>query len=238
MNVTDWFTHSVRGVLASPWLEMALAVTSIVCGAILGLERQRHDRPAGLRTLILVCLGSTVFTIVSFVFTSTTGDSGRVAAQIVTGVGFLGAGAILHSGAGVSGMTTAAAIWLTAAIGMTVGAGYPASGLGLSVLARTVLVAVYQWEVRRLGGMTSATVEVAFDEDHGKTWIRLERLRDQFQVIERLHVHQGPPGPLVRMRADLRMPRRHLREFLGQVADLPAVKEIREGSSTPPAAAE
>jgi putative Mg2+ transporter-C (MgtC) family protein len=238
MNVMDWFTHSVRGLLPSPWLETALAVLSIVCGAILGWERQRHDKPAGLRTLILVCLGSTVFTMLSFVFTSTTGDSGRVAAQVVTGIGFLGAGAILHSGAGVSGMTTAATIWLTAAIGMAVGAGYPASALGLSVLARAVLVGVYQWEVRGLGGMTSATVDVTFDEDHGKTWIRLERIREAFQVIERLHVHQGPPGPLVRMRVDLRMPRRHLREFLGQIADLPAVKEIREVSSTSPAAAE
>ncbi len=233
MNAMDWFTQSARGFLPSPWLEAFLAVTSVLCGAILGMERQRHDRPAGLRTLILVCLGSTVFTLVSFVFTSTTGDSGRVAAQIVTGVGFLGAGAILHSGASVSGMTTAATIWLTAAIGMAVGAGYPASGLGLSILARTILVGVYQWEVRRLGGIASATVDVTFDEDHGKTWIRLERIREAFQVVERLHVHQEPPDPLVRMRIDLRMPRRYLREFLGQVADLPAVKEIREVSPTP-----
>jgi putative Mg2+ transporter-C (MgtC) family protein len=232
MNVTDWLTHSVRGFLPSPWLEMALAVMSIVCGAVLGLERQRRDKPAGLRTLILFCLGSTVFTMISFVFTSTTGDSGRVAAQIVTGVGFLGAGAILHSGAGVSGMTTAATIWLTAGIGMAVGAGYPATGFSLSVLARAVLAVVYQWEVRGLGGMTSATVEVAFDEDHGKTWIRLERIREEFSVTERLYVREGPPDTLVRMRIDLRLPRRHLREFLGQVADLPSVKEIREVPST------
>jgi uncharacterized membrane protein YhiD involved in acid resistance len=130
-------------------------------------------------------------------------------------------------------MTTAATIWLTAAIGMTVGAGYPAAGLGLSVLARLVMAGVYQWEIRGLGGMASATVDVVFDEDSGKTWIRLERIREQFHAIERPDVHQGPPGSLVCMRVDLRMPRRRLREFLGQVADLPAVKEIREVPSPP-----
>jgi len=228
MMPVDWLTHSLRGYVSSPWMEMTLAVASIICGGIVGSERQRHDKPAGLRTLILVCLGSTVFTMISFAFTSTTGDSGRVAAQIVTGIGFLGAGAILHSGNSVSGMTTAAAIWLTASIGMTVGAGYPASGLGLSLLARVVLAGVLRWEVRRLGGMASTSVELALDEDHGKTWIRLERIREEFQVTEQLHVQKESSGQIVRMRLDLQLPRRHLREFLDQVAALPAVKEIRE----------
>ena len=228
MMPVDWLTHSLRVYVSSPWMEMTLAVASIICGGIVGSERQRHDKPAGLRTLILVCLGSTVFTMMSFAFTSTTGDSGRVAAQIVTGIGFLGAGAILHSGNSVSGMTTAADIWLTASIGMTVGAGYPASGLGLSLLARVVLAGVLRWEVRRLGGMASTSVELALDEDHGKTWIRLERIREEFQVTEQLHVQKESSGQIVRMRLDLQLPRRHLREFLDQVAALPAVKEIRE----------
>jgi putative Mg2+ transporter-C (MgtC) family protein len=228
MMPMDWLTDSLRGWVSSPWMEMTLAVASIICGGIVGSERQRHDKPAGLRTLILVCLGSTVFTMISFAFTSTTGDSGRVAAQIVTGIGFLGAGAILHSGNSVSGMTTAAAIWLTASVGMTVGAGYPASGLGLSLLARVVLAGVLRWEVRRLGGMASTSVELALDEDHGKTWIKLERIREEFQVTEQLHVQKESSGQIVRMRLDLQLPRRHLREFLDQVAALPAVKEIRE----------
>jgi putative Mg2+ transporter-C (MgtC) family protein len=228
MRLVDWLTHSLWGYASSPWVEMILTVAAIVCGGIVGSERQRHDKPAGLRTLILVCLGSSVFTMISFAFTTTTGDSGRVAAQIVTGIGFLSAGAILHSGISVSGMTTAAAIWLTAAIGMTVGAGYPASGLGLSVLARVVLAGVLKWEVRRLGGMTSTSVDLAFDEDHGKTWIRLERIREEFQVTDQLHVRQESVGPIVRMRLELRLPRRRLCEFLEQVASLAAVKEIRE----------
>src|SRR5512133_73116 len=99
-----WPTFNVRGDLGAPWLEILLALAAVLCGAIVGSERERQDKPAGLRTLILVCLGSAVFTMASYAFTSTTGDSGRVAAQIVTGVGFLGAGAIIHSRTTVSGM--------------------------------------------------------------------------------------------------------------------------------------
>jgi putative Mg2+ transporter-C (MgtC) family protein len=229
MTLLGWLTHALQSYVPSPWVEMVLAVASIICGAIVGAERQRHDKPAGLRTLILVCLGSAVFTMISFAFTSTTGDSGRVAAQIVTGIGFLGAGAILHSGNTVSGMTTAAAIWLTASIGMTVGAGYPASGLGLSLLARMVLVGVLRWEVNRLGGMASASVELAVDEDHGKTSIRLDRIREEFHVADQPLTRTGSSNQVLEMRLDLQLPRRHLHEFLEQVAALPAVKEIRSG---------
>jgi hypothetical protein len=76
--------------------------------------------------------------------------------------------------------------------------------------------------------MASTSVELALDEDHGKTWIRLERIREEFQVTEQLHVQKESSGQIVRMRLDLQLPRRHLREFLDQVAALPAVKEIRE----------
>src|SRR5476649_2584155 len=117
-----------------PWIDPILAVMAVVCGMLVGGERQRREKPAGLRTLTLVCLGSAVFTMMSFAFTSTTGDSGRVAAQIVTGIGFLGAGVILHGRNVVTGMTTAALIWMTAAIGMAVGGGYVVGALFLSFL--------------------------------------------------------------------------------------------------------
>ena len=169
-----WLTNSLRGELASPWLEIVLALAAVVCGAIVGTERERQDKPAGLRTLILVCFGSAVFTMVSYAFATTTMDSGRVAAQIVTGIGFLGAGAILHSRTTVSGMTTAAAIWMTAAIGITVGVGLPAAGLGLTALVRIILAGVHRWEIRHLGGMKSAVIEIVFDPDQGKTQVRLD----------------------------------------------------------------
>lgn len=111
------------------WELLGRVVLGFVLGAPLGWERERSGRPAGLRTHMLVTAGATVFTIVSiygFADPSGTRDTARVAAQIVAGVGFLGAGTIWRTADAVRGLTTAASIWLAAAIGMTVGVGmYP-----------------------------------------------------------------------------------------------------------------
>jgi putative Mg2+ transporter-C (MgtC) family protein len=127
------------------WAEIALrlVVAAALTGAI-GLEREYRDRAAGLRTHLLVGVGSALFTIISayawgdFVFDRTRGtvfDPTRIAAQIVTGIGFLGAGAILRQGLSVRGLTTAAGLWVVAAIGMAAGAGYwPAALIGTAVV--------------------------------------------------------------------------------------------------------
>jgi putative Mg2+ transporter-C (MgtC) family protein len=97
-------------------------IISIVIGIFIGGEREYRNKSAGLRTIILICLGSTIFTILSLKIGDTTGSS-RVAANIVTGIGFLGAGAIMREGLTVSGLTTASTIWVAAALGMAVGLG-------------------------------------------------------------------------------------------------------------------
>jgi putative Mg2+ transporter-C (MgtC) family protein len=223
-----WIVDTWRGQLGSPWIEIALALAAVICGAIVGTERERHQKSAGLRTLMLVCLGSAVFTMISFVFSTNTGDSGRVAAQIVTGVGFLGAGAILHSPSGVTGMTTAATIWVTAAIGITVGAGFPVAGLSTCVLVRVVLASIRGWEVRHLGGMRSVTMEFIVDPDRGKTLIHLDRLREEFHVTAELSQEETMGEHALRLRLDLEMARSHVSELLDLIANLPAVREIRE----------
>lgn len=96
---------------------------SLILGGVLGMERQYHDKPAGYATNCLICLGATLFTILSQCMGEQGGDPGRIAAQIVTGVGFIGAGSILRDGNKISGLTTAAGVWLVAAIGMAVGYG-------------------------------------------------------------------------------------------------------------------
>lgn len=97
---------------------------SLLAGGIIGLERQYHDKPAGFATNTLICLGATVFTLMSLYVGNTYNfDPGRIAAQIITGVGFLGAGAIMRDGLKVSGLTTAAGVWLVAAVGMAIGFG-------------------------------------------------------------------------------------------------------------------
>jgi putative Mg2+ transporter-C (MgtC) family protein len=110
------------------WPEVLLRLTVAAApGGALAVERELRERQAGLRTHLLVCVGSALFTLVSaygFTDFGARVDPTRIAAQIVTGIGFLGAGAIIRQGLSVRGLTTAATLWLVAAIGMAAGAGY------------------------------------------------------------------------------------------------------------------
>jgi putative Mg2+ transporter-C (MgtC) family protein len=126
---------------AGTWLKLALAAG---CGAAIGFERELHDKPAGLRTNMLICIGSTLITMVSIhvalVYSErqvNIADPGRIAAQIVSGIGFLGAGTIIQARGSVHGLTTAATIWVMAGVGLAIGA----SMFGLA-LATTVLLLV------------------------------------------------------------------------------------------------
>jgi putative Mg2+ transporter-C (MgtC) family protein len=119
--------------------DLVSVVLAVVFGAAVGLEREIRGKSAGLRTNLLICLGAAVFTIISRQMAAGQQESAtRIAAQIVTGVGFLGAGAIIQDRAGVHGLTTAATIWLVASIGMGCGAGL----YGLAALATLIALIV------------------------------------------------------------------------------------------------
>lgn len=129
----------------------ALGLTVILC-SLVGIERESRDQAAGMRTHVLVGVGSTLFTLVSaygFQDVLTMGASGtpvmhdptRIAAQIVSGIGFLGAGAIIRQGFTVRGLTTAATLWMVAAIGMACGAGYYMGAVAATVITLLALVA-------------------------------------------------------------------------------------------------
>lgn len=124
------------------WPEDVLSIVlATVLGAAIGLERELSGKAAGLRTNVLICLGAAVFTIISKrMVEGTDGSIVRVAAQIVTGVGFLGAGAVIQDRRGVHGLTTAATIWLVASIGMGCGAGFHKLAVTSTLLAIIVLV--------------------------------------------------------------------------------------------------
>ena len=113
-------------------------VIATALGALVGYEREREGKPAGVRTHGMVALGAALFTLVS-VYGFTNHDPARVAAQIVTGIGFVGAGAILHLRRGVQGLTTAASLWVTAAIGLAVGVGMLAMSAATAVLVFLLL---------------------------------------------------------------------------------------------------
>lgn len=111
-------------------------------GGMIGLEREHSGKPAGFRTNMLICLGAALITEVSFnVAHTASGDPGRIAAQIVSGIGFLGAGTILHSRGSVYGLTTAATLWVVAAIGMAVGArSYLAAVIGTTLVMLALMI--------------------------------------------------------------------------------------------------
>ena len=114
---------------------------SALLGGALGFEREWRQKAAGLRTNILIAMGATLFTVMSIdVSTGSGGDSTRIASGIVTGIGFLGAGAIMRTGAGIKGLTTAAMIWVNAAVGVAVGGGEYRVATIATIVALVVLV--------------------------------------------------------------------------------------------------
>ncbi|PYR66763.1 MAG: magnesium transporter [Acidobacteria bacterium] len=125
--------------IADVFLRLALAAG---LGGAIGLEREFRQKPAGLRTNMLIALGSALFSILSVELGTAAGTPDRVAAQVVSGIGFLGAGAILRSGGNVTGLTTAATIWVNAAIGMAACAGAYQLAIGGAAIALAVLIAL------------------------------------------------------------------------------------------------
>lgn len=115
-------------------------------GALVGLEREIHDRPAGLRTHILVCMGSAIFMIVSLNVAGA--DPARIAAGVVTGIGFLGAGTIFRSKTHIEGLTTAADLWVIAGIGLAVGLGFYLTAIISAVIVFSLLFLGRQLKAR------------------------------------------------------------------------------------------
>ena len=182
-----------------------LLVASLL-GAAIGFEREIHSHPAGMRTHLLVALGSALFTVISiFGFVGVLGsgvgapvDPSRVAAQIVTGIGFLGAGAILKFGTSVRGLTTAASLWATSAVGMAVGAGqYVLAIVGAAI----VVVSLWplQWVEDRIHGPEAGVVHLRVEiarisdaaRDHRLDIVSIETQRlakNRYEVDLRLRV--------------------------------------------------
>jgi putative Mg2+ transporter-C (MgtC) family protein len=189
-----------------------LAVAAALTGAV-GLEREFRERAAGLRTHMLVGVGSALFTIVSayawgdFIFDRTQGtafDPTRIAAQIVTGIGFLGAGVIIRQGLSIRGVTTAAGLWVAAAIGMAVGAGYWGAaliGTGVVLVGLGPLRLAEGWVVsrRREGG----TLEIDLRPEEPLAPV-LGVLEGRRARVSRIHLEEEETGR--ELRIEVRMP--------------------------------
>lgn len=149
---------------------LSLFVAALL-GAIVGLEREFDGKPAGLRTNMLICIGAAAFTVLSVhLETGQNGSPSRIAAQIVSGIGFLGAGAIIQDRGGVQGLTTAASIWLVASIGVACGSGQYAVATVTTILALLALVVFRPVTkmIHKKSREKSGNVEKSSQEDNAK----------------------------------------------------------------------
>jgi putative Mg2+ transporter-C (MgtC) family protein len=221
----SWLFESWHLLLPRPLCVIILALVALLCGAWVGIERERKEKAAGLRTMALVSLGSCVFTLVGYAFTSNAGDSGRVAAQIVTGIGFLGGGILLKGPGGVHGTTTAATIWTVAAMGMSIGAGYAPAGIGFALAIRGVLSFAGRWE-RRLFGEKIEVVRIMFEPDNGKTEIKIDCLLEQFGILHAKEQPHDAAGGRSELVIEFQLSARSKHEFFAALVAMPEIVAI------------
>jgi putative Mg2+ transporter-C (MgtC) family protein len=206
-------------------LRLALAA---VLGAAVGLERELRDREAGLRTHLLVALGSALFTIAgAYGFHTLRTDPTRVAAQIVTGIGFLGAGAIIRQGFIVRGLTTAATLWVVAAIGLAVGAGYYSGAVIATAVVLFSLyplrIVAYRVVVRFRPEDARLLVEIPAGASTGTVLDEVERAGMRIESVD-----VSREGDRRRLALDVRVPPHvNAARVVASIADLESVAEVR-----------
>jgi putative Mg2+ transporter-C (MgtC) family protein len=227
----------VHSIPTLHWSEalLRLALAGVLGGAI-GIERELREREAGLRTHLLVALGSALFTIVGaygfedFLNSGQSvvrADPTRIAAQIVTGIGFLGAGAIIRQGLSIRGLTTAATLWVVAAVGLAAGAGYYSGAV-----ITTVLVLFALWPLRIIAyrlvhrfrpedGLL--LVELPLGQSPGDVIDEVERARVRLDSIE-----LSQEGERRRLELDVALPPgTQVQDLVARIADIPGVAGVR-----------
>ncbi|MFI5231745.1 MAG: MgtC/SapB family protein [Gemmatimonadales bacterium] len=168
---------------------MAKLSLAVLLGGAIGLERQLAGKASGLRTNILICLGSALIMHLSMNLGSSLGsvrfgDPGRIAAQVVTGIGFIGAGTIMQSRGAITGLTSAATIWIVAAIGLTVGAGFQVEALGATVLAMVVLAGLGRVEYKLLRLPRSRDCTIRTKPGVKLAWVETTLFADGLRVMK------------------------------------------------------
>jgi putative Mg2+ transporter-C (MgtC) family protein len=177
-------------VLSSTLARLLLAA---LLGGIIGLERQLRHRPAGLRTNMFICFGSAMFTVLSHQLAGVESDSARIAAQIIPGIGFIGAGSILHARASVQGLTTASTLFVVAGIGMAAGGGLYLTACFATVIILISLVVLGRMEVTFSLKMFTTTYEVTGRNVDGMVR-EVNRILDSEQLtMHSVHIANAEP---------------------------------------------
>ena len=215
------------------WLRIDLLVKLLVAsilGGVVGLEREISDKPAGLRTNLLICVGAALLMDLSVLVarmadpTLTNADPTRIAAQIVSGIGFLGAGSIIQARGSVRGLTTAATIWVVAAIGMTVGAGAYVEAIGTTILVIVVLVLLGRVERFFFRRRLERVMRVVVDTRPGTIERVIEILVGAGFSTEALEVEKAPGAYTAVYR--VRGPRDRWAAVMHELLEVPGVRKV------------
>ncbi len=209
---------------------LRLLLSAILSGLV-GLEREIHGRAAGLRTHILVGVGSTLFMLTSILVALLYGDAGgvdpsRIAANVVTGIGFLGAGAIIRYGASIRGLTTAASIWAVSAIGLAVGAGlYIAAGITTTVVLSVLILS--RLEERMELKQPGRRLFVKVDVDSSTSEKDINNVIDAFGGrVTTCDSQADRENKCILIIVDAVMERAYYRDVANEVSQLPGVREV------------
>lgn len=216
------------------WQMIVRLCLAALLGGIVGMERGSGDRPAGLRTHILVCTGSALFMLISLYGFDPRGggnnwDESRIASQVVSGIGFLGAGTILHEGMTVRGLTTAASLWMVSAVGLAVGSGFMLIGIVATVITMITLVTFHGWEKRLpgTGRLERRYIRVAVKNDPESIPTILAYLADKQVKVRTINVKNDKLKELVLVDLYLKINKEYnTNEIIGDLNNLPCVDSI------------
>jgi len=225
-----YYRQRREGIMTEQVLFLRILAAAVM-GGLIGLEREVHGCTAGLRTHILVCIGSTLFMITSIGMASGYAhvgavDPSRIAAGVVTGIGFLGAGAIIRYGTSIKGLTTAASIWAVSAIGLSVGAGMYTAGAITTVVALVVLILSWieeRFELKRQSKKIIATLSA--DSETSADDIK-KIIAAYGGRTKKVTSNKGEDEGAIFFEFHAMLPRAYRKDTEGEIIDLPGVREV------------
>ncbi|MCM0605978.1 MAG: MgtC/SapB family protein [Xanthomonadaceae bacterium] len=206
---------------------------AVVCGGVLGLEREMKMKPAGIKTNILICVGSMLFTGASVLISSTNaasghyGDAGRLAAQVVSGIGFLGGGVIMQSRGTVVGLTTAATMWVVSALGICVGLGHGWIAVAIAVGVVLMLIVTTFFEHQVFQRQQSFECEVSAHDPRGEFKDKVS----QYLAANDLSIEDydlAKDGDIKRLRVKCHGRSKDYRKFILDLWELESIEEVKQ----------
>ena len=205
---------------------------AVVCGGLIGFEREMKNKPAGIKTNMLICVGASLYTAISILVSASLSESGhfgdpaRIAAQIVSGIGFLGGGTIIQSRGTISGLTTAATIWVVSAIGVCIGMGYFNVALFASILVIVVLVMTTAFEDRVFGRSVAFECEIIAEDPLGQVRQAIHQAMMQNELnVDDFDIKNRGKNSIMTIQYSGQ--RNSHKKFILDIWNIPGIKEIR-----------